>query len=953
MLGLPLTFAAPAILFGLLALPAIWWLLRLTPPKPKTEIFPPLRLLAKVIKHEETPARSPWWLTLLRLLMATLVILALARPVLNPTADITGGEGPLALLIDNGWSTGADWDERIAMATQLVEKAGDAGRPVALAYTVAPGNADVTLTNAADLLPALAAATPLAAKPDRTAAVARLAAALEDAQQGATIAWLSDGLSTGNDEETVAAIDALEPAEVLVFDGGIDGLRAIRGIDNTPTSFDVHVQAPDGLAAGTDPVSVSAFDEKGRLLAENAALFADGSPETVVRFDVPFELRNDFATLRLSGQQQSGGVWLVDENARRRRVGLITGQAGDLDQPLLSPLFYIQRALQPYADLVEAETGDLAVDVPALIEQGPAMIVMADIGVLPEAASRSLVQWVDEGGTLVRFAGPRLAATAGDDTLLPVDLRIGERSLGGSLSWTEPQPVAPFPPGGPFGGLDAPREVSVNRQVLAEPDLDLVSRTWANLADGTPLVTGTSRGKGTIVLFHVTAEATWSNLPISGSFVEMLRRIANLSRNTGTLQTGNSGVQGEALPPYRILGADGELTAPPAHVRPLDAEAAAAAASYDHPAGLYGTADGFIARNVLSEDDTLVPLGTPEFRAATASFGYAMGEESDLRGSLFLIALALLALDTLAVLWINGRLPFSSKGRIGARQAAPAAVALALIAVAVTFAGPALAQDNGPSAGDERPGDAEIIDILETTRIGYILTGNPQTDEITEAGLSGLTRFLQSRTALEPAPPVGLDLETDELAFYALIYYPLDTTSEMPSEAAISRLDAFMQGGGTVLFDTRDQLTASFSGAAASPENQRLRDILRGLNIPPLEPVPPDHVLTKAFYILDRFPGRYDGSPLWVEAPTTQEALEGRPVRSGDGVSPIMITGNDFAGAWALDESGRPIYPTMSADPLQRIYAFRAGVNIMMYMLTGNYKADQVHVPALLERLGQ
>ena len=165
MFGLPLTFAAPAILFGLLALPAIWWLLRLTPPKPRTEVFPPLRLLAKVMKHEETPARSPWWLTVLRLLMATLIILALARPVLNPVADVSSGDGPLALLVDNSWSTGADWTDRIATATQLVEKAEDAGRAVALAFTVAPDNADVALAKPADLLPVLAASTPVAPEP--------------------------------------------------------------------------------------------------------------------------------------------------------------------------------------------------------------------------------------------------------------------------------------------------------------------------------------------------------------------------------------------------------------------------------------------------------------------------------------------------------------------------------------------------------------------------------------------------------------------------------------------------------------------------------------------------------------------------------------------------------------------------------------------------------------------
>ena len=98
---------------------------------------------------------------------------------------------------------------------------------------------------------------------------------------------------------------------------------------------------------------------------------------------------------------------------------------------------------------------------------------------------------------------------------------------------------------------------------------------------------------------------------------------------------------------------------------------------------------------------------------------------------------------------------------------------------------------------------------------------------------------------------------------------------------------------------------------------------------------------------------RFAGSPLWVEASLDASNADNRPVRTGDGVSPIMITANDFAGAWAVDENGDPLLPTVPADPMQRVYALRAGVNIMMYMLTGNYKSDQVHVPVLLERLGQ
>jgi len=171
----------------------------------------------------------------------------------------------------------------------------------------------------------------------------------------------------------------------------------------------------------------------------------------------------------------------------------------------------------------------------------------------------------------------------------------------------------------------------------------------------------------------------------------------------------------------------------------------------------------------------------------------------------------------------------------------------------------------------------------------------------------------------------------------------------------MARIDAYMREGGSVLFDTRDQLERStnlgtFTG---TPAVERLRQMLSSLDIPPLEPVPADHVLTKAFYLLSDFPGRYAGGPLWVEATQASDAPADRPARAGDGVSSILITENDLAAAWAMDENGTFLFPTVPTDPFQRELAFRTGVNIVMYTLTGNYKADQVHVPALLERLGQ
>jgi hypothetical protein len=307
-------------------------------------------------------------------------------------------------------------------------------------------------------------------------------------------------------------------------------------------------------------------------------------------------------------------------------------------------------------------------------------------------------------------------------------------------------------------------------------------------------------------------------------------------------------------------------------------------------------------------------------------------------------ALALMLIDTLAVFWMGGL--FSR--RRGRRSAAATTAAALLIALG------ALAFHADPArADDSKPGDARAIEAVAKTRIAYVLTGEPGVDAISRAGIEGLNRFLIEKTALEPGDPAGVDIAKDELSFYPLIYWPVDATAPMPSAAAIGRIDAYMQQGGTVLFDTRDQFSTGIDTDSTSPATARLRDILGNLNVPPLEPVPPDHVLTKSFYILPEFPGRFSGSPLWVEASVDPGNADNRPVRTGDGVSPIMITANDFAGAWAIDQNGEPLLPTVPADPMQRIYALRAGVNIMMYMLTGNYKSDQVHVPILLERLGQ
>ena len=940
--ALPLAFGAPAILAGLIVLPLIWWLLRVTPPRPVREIFPPLKILAQLLKKEETPNKSPWWLTLMRLLLAALVIVALSEPVWNPRPETLTGKDPIAIVLDNGWAANEEWNARKETAERLIADAANSGALIYIVGTAEKANTDIGPFDATTALERVRALNVRPIPVDRTQAFARLKTTLANVS-GTRIAYLNDGVDTPSASVALKSMEGENIASLIWYQPSISSLAAIRQAENNANGLTVHAVRPSSdRAAGA--ITIGAFDEKGRRIAETGLIFSAGEAAGQAVITAPYELRNDFHTLRIDGTAQAGATFLIDDNNKRRRVALLSGSEADISQPLLSPLYYISRALEPFADLLRPRNAELVRAVPELLEQKPSVVIMADIGRLPAETERLLSDWVDNGGTLIRFAGPRLAGISDQDPLLPVTLRKGERSLGGALSWKESQPVAAFPENGPFAGLPTPQDVTVTRQVLAEPSSDLYDKSWANLADGTPLVTGETRKRGELVLFHVTPEATWSNLPISGSFVDMLHRLVALSRNAGPATNANGATAVRALPPYLTLSADGTLMPPTGDAKPLITKAGEAPqVSFDNPPGFYGVEDAMSALNLFTPDGEIKPLARPDLTFPITTARYSVDESLPLRGPLFALAALLLIADAIAILWLGGHLR--------RRYRAAAAASLAILLLPVIFAlapSPAMAQQN-----DSKPGDQTILDVVNVTHLAYVITGDSAVDDISKAGLAGLSRALSESTALEPGEPVGVNPATDELAFFPLIYWPVDASAKMPSPEAIAKIDAYMQQGGTVLFDTRDQDAAAVSFENAStPQNQRLRDILAGLNIPPLEPVPSDHVLTKAFYILQDFPGRYRGSPLWVQASLTTEAKADRPVRAGDGVTPIMITGNDFAGAWAIDANGSPLFPTIPNDPMQRTYAFRTGINIVMYMLTGNYKSDQVHVPDLLERLG-
>ena len=940
MIGLPLGFAEPLVLIGLLTLPVLWWLLRLIPPRPRRIDFPPTRLLLEIAPREETPARTPWWLTLMRLGLAALVIVAAAGPLWHPPLATTNTRAPLAILIDDGWAAAATWDARVRTADDILARADDDRRAVAL-VPLSQGPRDISLETADSARVRLHQMKPVPHTPARSdvlPALSRFLAGTQDAE----LVWLSDGTDVGSGADFIKGLAAtIDQHPIIVVAGGIAGAHALTAADNAAGALSVKVlRTVSGLEeSGT----ARALDLKGLPLGEAPYTFKAGDREAEARFDLPVEIRNDISRIEISGERSAGAVQLLDKRWRRRTVGIVSGASADVAEPLLSSSYYVQRALEPFAD-VRLTQGESPADAVAhFLDQNLPMLILTDVGNVGDAHDR-LEHWIEDGGVLIRFAGPRLAA-ADEDDLVPVKLRRGGRTLGGSLSWDRPQPLAAFSRESPFNSMPVPNDVTVTRQVLAEPDATLSDNTWATLADGTPLVTAARRGKGLIVLFHVTGDTRWSDLPLSGAFVEMLKRIVALSGTSPAIKSDDAQAKNvhELVPPSHVLDGFGSFITPPATARPVPADYSGSA-SAEHPPGFYGPPESLLAVTTLAATDRLTPLDFSPLVNASHDI-YRTSEPQDLRGPIFLAALALLLLDTIVVLFLGGGIQ-----RLIPRMSRATTAAVIVIAALTLTLAQVRAQQEIPNP--------DVPQSALETKLAYVVTGDTDVDTISKAGLAGLTLFLAQRTALEPGDPIGLDISRDELAFYPLIYWPVVPGAAKPSDQALKRIDTYMKDGGTVLFDTRDAVVAppGPGGDTRSPGMLALRQILSSLDIPELEPVPRDHVLTKTFYLLRNFPGRFDTGQLWVEAlPAANEDEEstGRPARGGDGVSSIIISSNDFAGAWATRSDGQPMLPMVEGEPRQRELAFRAGVNIVMYTLTGNYKADQVHVPALLERLGQ
>lgn len=877
----PFLFGAPLALAALLALPALWWILRATPPAPMRTIFPPTRLLMGLHTEEQSRERAPLWLVLFRALAAALLIVAFARPSLAPSAAENAAGGRTLIVIDDGWTSAPFWSDVRAAAIAALAQSERTGAPVFLLLTApdAPARDPGEALTPADAKSRISRLEPKAWRPDRADAARRLA---QTQGNFARIIWIADGLRDEGADTLARALMQRGPvtarlppstARALIL-----GQVTTQGVEVTAA------RGPNAPSAG----AVAAETLDGRALGAAELRFTGNAASASARIELPPEIAARAARVRIVGEASAGAVRLLPAGAARPFVGIV--DAGGEANSLNSELYYVSRALQPYATL---QRGPLA----SLLQARVQALILPDTSAVAPGDRQALTRWLDQGGLLVRFAGPRLANES--DDLLPVRLRPGSRSLGGALAWETPLGVAPFPQDSPFVGAATPRDVSVRQQVLAEPASLAQARVWASLTDNSPLVSAAPRGRGLIVLFHVSAGPAWSDLPLSGLYVEMLRRtLAFAARANGA---GEHEIVGGAYVAQRVLDGFGALTDAPRDLQPIAPEAfALSRPSPLTPPGIYERAGVSAAIDAARADETLALLALP---AGVARGGLRAINERPLAGLFFGMAALMLAIDILIALYLMGGLPHQKR----------AAAILVLACLLVPHDASAQSRD----------------DPTQILRLAYVRTGETGLDRTSAAGLEALTQTLVNRTSVEPGAPVGVDLTRDDLSPYPFLYWPAPASPRPLSDAALANLDRYLAIGGLLIVDTRDAGRATSSDPPASI-------MLRGLDAPPLEPVTSEHVVARAFYLMRAFPGRAPSANLWAESAAASSTR--------DGVAALFVGNGDWAAAW----SGQA-----GLDSRQRELSLRFGVNLVMVALTGNYKADQVHLPALLERMGE
>ncbi len=892
-----LVFLSPWMLVSLIVLPILWWVLRSMPPRTREIKFPAFFLLKNIEAKSSASSHTPFWLLLLRTLMIAMFILAFADPVINPVSNIPMNiKGNILLVVDNNWAAANKWQSRTTKIKEYITRAGRSDIGVVIIPT-AKSDLDgkvksygvMTANDAKGFLNKL--------KPVPWQASYRsVTKVLDDVLREKNIAhsvYFSSGIKVPN--------GFIDEFDIIVEDKKTNNPYMLK---KTGRKLDDFTFVIERIYSSNDNLELHGYSSDGALVDKLKIDFPSGDKEYEFNWGLLPEIKAKIARIVLYSHNTAATTILLDQKSDRYNAGIISNHNYVERRDLLDEVYYLNKALEDGGSVSIADIEK------QLANKNVSALILPDSTALNMEEQDRLFDWVINGGVLIRFAGSNLAADI-EDNLLPVELRYGQRAMSGTMTWGKPLHIANISDTSPFYGIAVPENVVIQQQVLANPSPEVFEKTWLRLEDGTPLVTGTKLAKGTIILVHTTAGPDWSDLCYSELYVEMLERMASLGHGVIDYKTS------DILSPMMLMNGFGALQSIDRKlnviksIKPDDSFYP----SPETPPGVYGDRYNFKIFNLGNNLPKMKKVETSV--SSTLKESYIAYSEVSLKYLLLKLALVLLFIDTVVALWLRRAVAF-----IGC-----------IVAMCICL------QPSNSLAAENN-----TANYINSVNLAYIITGDKDIDDLSHNGLAGLAKTVSTRTSIKVKGIVGVNPENSYLLYYPFVYWPMSAKQPNLSILAARNLQNYMARGGVVLIDTRDMQFGSSDEEGILPGAKQMRNLTRNIQISELIKNPKNHLLSRSYYLMDKFPGKYVGGNIWVEK---------EPDVHHDGVTSIIIGSNDWAASWSKDPQDQAHHMVLPGGELQREKAYRFGINLVMMSLTGSYKADQIHVSNILERIGK
>lgn len=885
--------------YAFISLPIIYFVLKSYPPLPTKYNFSSFFLLREIDMSAVTREKCPIWLLIFRLLLITLLIFFFSKPYLNKNPVAKNYES-FVVLSDKGWSIGSIWNDYKKIVENIAFEAEKAKKEVYFYDTTMKiEQKPIKFNNAKDILLFLDKNTPSPWQTDRENL--RSILLKNDYFKNSKVFFIFSKFDSISFEKQKSILTLLrDNVPNLEIIAPVRNIKIIKSYKVFENNNQIIIERFGNLDEENLEIRIST--EQNLALYRKKFLFEKGKNNIIIEENFPLEVSNLFYKIEVIGSNHAGASYFLDDLSKKKNIGIYSEDFNYIEKPLLSPAYYINKALNK-------EHNIFLNNLEEILKEKPSVIIFPKSKKLDRKNKKALISWLNNGGLLLKFASNR-SSYEKDTFFNSHDYQPTIRNIGGDLSWNKILSLKEMNEDNIFKNISLKDDIFLKKQLIFTNFSTKNLKILVALEDETPLISMKKVGRGKVLLFHFTANNDWSNIPMSNIFIEFLSKALLLSQYENKNSMNSLQIDSEINSFGTLEQSESLKTFENIYMLKKTKP------SQNNLPGIYYNNEIIAALNLAGN------LQSQSFREKIYSKynmkNYYKSNAFDLSGFILVIVMIMALVDILISSTIKNKLYFLKKLKNIVNT-----MSLLIILISFTFIY-----------------NTYSSEYLKNTFLAYIKSSNEKRNEISKYGLEALKNTLIRRTSISPEGVVGLDVNADTFFYFPFIYWPVDNEIISISENAKNKIKNYLKTGGIILFDI-----INFDRNKSILESKSyifVKEFLLSIGIEDLNYIRRDHTLSKSFYLLEKYPGRWDSKVILID--NTDLDLK-------DGVNSVIIGFNDWVGAWALDDNNYPMFPAVPGGERQREMAFRFGVNIIMYALTGNYKSDQIHSKSILNRM--